>query len=632
MSLALRKSLGEGETELIKSVELSNWKAFDSVRIDFLDGANFLIGPNAAGKTSVLEAISLAFTGETLTVDDPKRLVKEGKNVPAKITVEFLYKLKSYEIERSLSKKKRIQSRIYSDRQLLAEGWDNVSEYLKELLGIDRRFFERILYMSEGDVFRFIAYPPKEGIMAQIEDALGIDRMESFLSEVEAQIEFYQSEEEEYKVRKSLLRELLPKERIELPSLIARKKETEKILYALEVKSKNITKKVFISEMQMKRLENMTSEIDEIEDALKDLVKVSRFRRDSLQEIGRVQDGIRSKLERITGEIQPKLKRKGALEERIRHQNKVLDLLSSVGTKKKRMVNCPVCGKPLSVTEAKDLENMFEDQKRETSKTLLALGLKLDELEMVHKSVEEALKRLENGESRLISICEELKTESLAKRGIKLRMKKLQQELKLLTSQRSQLETKRQQMRDALLKLKQTIQLETRIKEAGRIEQIEASLISTSKALIALEMLKKATEGTIRKERQRKLGPVYKEIANVWNKMRAAEGYRIELDDRTMPVLFKQEQKFDMPQLSGGEKMAILVIVRTVLCRRFTETGFMLLDEPLEHLDPRNRGILIDFLVESFEKGWVDQLIVTTFEESIIRKFHDHEKVNIIAI
>jgi hypothetical protein len=43
-------------------------------------------------------------------------------------------------------------------------------------------------------------------------------------------------------------------------------------------------------------------------------------------------------------------------------------------------------------------------------------------------------------------------------------------------------------------------------------------------------------------------------------------------------------------------------------------------------------GVIVDFLVESFEKGWVDQLIVTTFEESIIRKFHDHEKVNIIAI
>lgn len=114
--------------------------------------------------------------------------------------------------------------------------------------------------------------------------------------------------------------------------------------------------------------------------------------------------------------------------------------------------------------------------------------------------------------------------------------------------------------------------------------------------------------------------------------MKQVEGHKIELDDRTIPVLFRQDQKLHMPQLSGGEKMAMLVTVRTVLCRRFTEIGFMLLDEPLEHLDPRNRRMLIDFLVESFEKGWVDQLIVSTFEESIIRKFHDHEKVNLIAL
>lgn len=41
---------------------------------------------------------------------------------------------------------------------------------------------------------------------------------------------------------------------------------------------------------------------------------------------------------------------------------------------------------------------------------------------------------------------------------------------------------------------------------------------------------------------------------------------------------------------------------------------------------------MVDFLVESFEKGWVDQLFVTTFEESAVRKFSDHEQVSIITL
>jgi hypothetical protein len=49
-------------------------------------------------------------------------------------------------------------------------------------------------------------------------------------------------------------------------------------------------------------------------------------------------------------------------------------------------------------------------------------------------------------------------------------------------------------------------------------------------------------------------------------------------------------------------------------------------------LDPENRRMIIDFLVESFERGWIDQLVVTTFEESLLRKYHAYDKVNIIAL
>jgi hypothetical protein len=56
----------------------------------------------------------------------------------------------------------------------------------------------------------------------------------------------------------------------------------------------------------------------------------------------------------------------------------------------------------------------------------------------------------------------------------------------------------------------------------------------------------KATTGTVQWERQNKLKPIYKEIANVWNKMKGGRDYRIELDDKSVPILFKQNQKFDI--------------------------------------------------------------------------------------
>jgi DNA repair exonuclease SbcCD ATPase subunit len=149
---------------------------------------------------------------------------------------------------------------------------------------------------------------------------------------------------------------------------------------------------------------------------------------------------------------------------------------------------------------------------------------------------------------------------------------------------------------------------------------------------MALNLLKKATQETVRIQREKKLDPVYEEIKNVWNELRKERQSSVRFDDKTIPVLYRGGAKFGFQQLSGGEKIALFTIVRTVLCRRFTRMGFMLLDEPLEHLDSGNRRLIVDFLVEAFEKGWVDQLLVTTFEESVVRKFSDHKQVSITTL
>lgn len=611
---------------------MRNWKAFDSCRIDFLDGVNFLIGPNAVGKTSMLEAICFAFTGEALTVDDPKKLVKEGKSTPAKITVEFLHNLKNYKIESSLSKKRRLNSRIFSDGELITEGFSNVSKCVQDLIGIDKRFFERVLYMSEGDVFRFIAYPPKEGIMAQIEDALGIDRMENLLSEVRREIEYYREKEEKNRASIKWFKELLPKERQGLLTLREKKKKAETMMEDLMEKSDDLATSLSKSKSEMNRLEIIILKIDQIEKEIMNLVKIPRLKEGFLQEIRRVQRNFRDILQKLVDDRRPMIERRGAINGRIESINKVLDLLSSVEFKKEHIVQCPVCTKPLSSEEIKELRKRFRAQKQAVTETLLVLNQKLNELEKELEDVKKNAEKLAAAETRMETIYHELETETLTNRDLRLRMEEVEKQLSFIESEKIRTKKEYEKTESNLRELDHGIRLEMLTEAPGRKADIETALVSSSKALIGLEMLEKATRATIRKERQNKLGPIYKEIANVWRKMKKDKEYRIEFDDKTVPLLFRDGQKFEMSQLSGGEKTVMLVIVRTVLCRRFTEIGFMLLDEPLEHLDFKNRGLLVDFLVESFDKGWVDQLIVTTFEESNIRKFHEHEKVNIIAL
>jgi ATPase subunit of ABC transporter with duplicated ATPase domains len=83
-------------------------------------------------------------------------------------------------------------------------------------------------------------------------------------------------------------------------------------------------------------------------------------------------------------------------------------------------------------------------------------------------------------------------------------------------------------------------------------------------------------------------------------------------------------------QLISGEKTVLLVLARVILCRLLsTKIDFLMIDEPLEHLDIRNRRSLLNFLVAACQKDFIPQMFVTSFEETLIRKYYEGEKTSI---
>jgi DNA replication and repair protein RecF len=49
---------------MLESIMIRNWKLFENLNFKFKPGLNFISGPNAIGKTSLLEAIYYAITGD----------------------------------------------------------------------------------------------------------------------------------------------------------------------------------------------------------------------------------------------------------------------------------------------------------------------------------------------------------------------------------------------------------------------------------------------------------------------------------------------------------------------------------------------------------------------------------------
>lgn len=64
---------------MIKTLRLQNFRSYSDYTTDLTDGINIVVGPNASGKTNLLEAIYVINRGKSFRVSD-KDLIKHGKD------------------------------------------------------------------------------------------------------------------------------------------------------------------------------------------------------------------------------------------------------------------------------------------------------------------------------------------------------------------------------------------------------------------------------------------------------------------------------------------------------------------------------------------------------------------------
>ena len=64
---------------IIKSIELADYRNYDSLNLQFDKGTNILYGDNAQGKTNILEAIYVAATTKSHRGSKDREIVNFGK-------------------------------------------------------------------------------------------------------------------------------------------------------------------------------------------------------------------------------------------------------------------------------------------------------------------------------------------------------------------------------------------------------------------------------------------------------------------------------------------------------------------------------------------------------------------------
>ncbi len=137
---------------MIVSVRLKNFRTYRDASFEFSPGVTIVVGPNASGKTNLLESLMVLCTGSSFRakdnalityaadwarleglVDDERRSVVVKKEAEEKITKQFVINTQKY-LRLSPPKKKSVVVFEPQHLQLFQAGPDKRREYLDDVL------------------------------------------------------------------------------------------------------------------------------------------------------------------------------------------------------------------------------------------------------------------------------------------------------------------------------------------------------------------------------------------------------------------------------------------------------------------------------------------------------------------
>lgn len=617
---------------MIKSIEMTNWRAYERYTLRFQSGLTFLMGPNGIGKTSVLEAIAYAMTGETATIPPKERSkLLRDPNKPATVMLTFEVDGNSYIIERSQSPQRADAARLMrsgTDKPL-ASTQASVSDHVARLMGTSADFLRRILYMSEGDVFQFLKDPPSEALNLQIRRVFGLVQLDEFsVSLVRA--------EKDVKNKMEAVQEALRTTEEggaarDLEGRLAQcRTERAQILQNLRAHQEELTS----LRLQQAQLEKFIAEFEEHEKLLAKLEAEYWHLSSEVSGGGNEHDQIRAGVLRQRDQLAALQHELGRAEGERSAYSRTLEILG-LQIRSSETLPCPVCGKPIAPHERQaiwqHLNRSIQQAEQESSRIKQGIADARDRCDRM-EAIERRLRALEESIARSRQMLPGIG----AKTPDAMRLRaELRQRLQQMNMEEAKLREIEQQLDTQESAMASYMMTRDRLRSLG-YESVEAArngLVDLETRSLTLRAARKAAEATRASQRDMDMVPVYEQIASIWNVFMPGDEWTVNFDPKGMPLLRNSlGRELSLNQFSGGEKTALLVMLHTVLAHHFAHSSFLLIDEPLEHLDAVNRRSLIYFLVSACHRGLFKQAIVTTYEESLTRKYLSDPMVHVVHI
>ena len=167
---------------MLTSIELKNYRQYESQKIEFVPGINTIVGANNSGKSTIAEAIEFALYGAKASRDTAKGYIRDGCKDGAAI-LELQLGEDHYRVGRNSS-----DAKIWKNGELDASYKSNVTNYISAVTGCNHAGFGMGHYVRQKELNAFAGLRPGKRLEV-IERMLRINSIDKAIKKVKDELD-----------------------------------------------------------------------------------------------------------------------------------------------------------------------------------------------------------------------------------------------------------------------------------------------------------------------------------------------------------------------------------------------------------------------------------------------------------
>lgn len=565
---------------MIRSVRLRGWRAFDSVTFEPGPGVTFVLARNGTGKTSLLDGIAWACFGDWAGIDAAS-MIRIGHSTASAVV----------ELDHPDGDVLRVERTVGGDpvgllgsTQLTGPELDDA---LRQIFGANLDFTARAITLGHTTLVDHAR--SFEHLEAHLADVLGITALRDATEQME--VAYTGLKAANQKLRAAT------KQQADPVALRARASE-------LEAEISSLTSAVKVANS---RLAQAQSSAEEARTAARAAEALSAWQRADSE--------LRSRFAELLGE--PATNLVGQLRGQIEHREAALSALTlriggaeatiaaattAAATLQNTGTVCPTCQRPLSGDERAAAGHLHQENLHLAEQEITTARAELADISTELR----ALRQLLGDADRLGDAPEPP--------AVEVDFVVVESAVNSARGEAMRLNQEAQQRQGALSEINRALET-VAADEAAEAERFR-SIRREAVAQLTADLMRRTVTALM----DERVAPIADEVSARWKQVFGERG-TLGLTARGAITMERDGHTIPFAHFSSGEQVVSMLALRFLTVAASTSSPFMLLDEPLECLDPPNRR-LIASVIAGLDRP-VEQMIVTTYEDALVRRIRE---------